>query len=287
MQYTSTKTLSKPSLWAFRSVVWEMATREFRTRYAGSALGAVWSLIHPISLILIFTLVFSKVMGARLQVGSEPAPGSYAHAIWSLAHTYGYAIYLCSGLFPWTAFTEAAQRSATAFFDNRNLIQKLRFPVEAPVAWISTFSLLNGLLTLGLLVILVLVTAQRLALSFLLLPVILGLLQVWAFGLGLMLAALTVFFRDLAQIVAILFQLWFWMTPIVYVQSLLGEKSPFLAIQKANPMFHIMQALRAIVMEGAWPAWSDLGILVGMSAISMTLGYAVVGRLRADIPDEI
>jgi lipopolysaccharide transport system permease protein len=261
---------SRASLWAFRSVVWEMAIREFRTRYAGSVLGSAWSVLHPISLILIFTFVFSRVMAARL-------PG--------VSGSFAYGIYLCAGLFPWTAFAETAQRSASAFLDNRSLIQKLRFPIEAPVAWIATFSLLNSLLTLGLLVILVLAVVHKITLSFLALPLLLALMQVWAFGLGLALASLTVFFRDLSQMVVILFQFWFWLTPIVYVQGIVPPK--FHALQAMNPMFHIMQGFHRIVMEGGWPKWTDVVVLLGMALFNLAFGYAVVSRLRADIPDEI
>jgi lipopolysaccharide transport system permease protein len=247
-----------------------MATREFRTRYAGSLLGAAWSVIHPVSLILIFTFVFSKVMSARL-------PG--------VSDTFAYAVYLCSGLFPWTAFLETCQRSATAFLDNRSLIQKLRFPIEAPVAWIATFSTLNGLLTLGLLFILVLALGHRITASFLLLPVLLALMQVWAFGLGLLLASLTVFFRDLAQMVVVLFQLWFWLTPIVYVSEIIPERFRF--AQMLNPMYYVVRTFHDIVMGGRWPRVPDVGWLAGLAGVTLVVGFLVLNRLRADIPDEI
>jgi lipopolysaccharide transport system permease protein len=247
-----------------------MAIREFRSRYAGSLFGVIWNLIHPLSLILIYTFVFSRVMKAKL-------PG--------VSDTFAYTIYLCSALLPWMTFLETGQRSATAFLDNRNLIQKLRFPIEAPVAWITTFSLLNGLLTLGLLVVLVVALGHHLAVSFLLLPVVLLLMQIWAFGLGLIFASLTVFFRDVAQMVIILFQLWFWLTPIVYVQRIVPPQ--YRLVQALNPMYYPVRALHTIVVDGRWPLLLDLGVLAGVAVVTLLLGYLITNKLRRDIPDEI
>src|SRR5207245_4791252 len=105
--------------WALRSLalhwdlLWQMVTTDLRGRYVGSSLGLFWTVIHPLVLILIYTVVFARVMGARL-------PGS--------PDAYGYGIYLCSALLPWLAFQEVVVRSTTIFPDHANLVRKVAFP---------------------------------------------------------------------------------------------------------------------------------------------------------------
>jgi lipopolysaccharide transport system permease protein len=247
-----------------------MALREFRTRYAGSALGAIWSIIHPLSLIVIFTVVFSRIMRAR--VAGLPEASSYA-------------IYLCAGIFPWNCFLETVQRSTTALLDNRNLIQKLRFPQDGPVAWLAVFSTLNGLVTMSLLVVMVLVLRHHIGPNFVLLPVLLALTQLWAFGLGTISAALTVYFRDLAQAVPILFTVWFWMTPIVYMREIVPPR--FRMVQALNPMDYALRAFQDAVMYDRWPRLLDLGVLAGTAVVTVLVSRGVLARLREAIPDDI
>jgi lipopolysaccharide transport system permease protein len=108
---------------------------------------------------------------------------------------------------------------------------------------------------------------------------------VWAFGLGLFFASLTVFFRDVAQFVIVFFQLWFWATPIVYIEQIIPPQYRW--EQSYNPMYHVVRALHTMVLDGAWPRVRDLEVLLGMAVSMLALGYLVTGRLRRDIPDEI
>src|SRR4029079_10871415 len=94
-------------------LLWQMTVTDLRGRYVGSSLGLFWSVIHPLVMIVIYTVVFSQVMGARMPNNQD---------------RYAYGLYLCSGLLPWMAFQEVVLRCTTLFPDNANLVRKVAFP---------------------------------------------------------------------------------------------------------------------------------------------------------------
>ena len=133
----------RPSLitWFVRSLMrhWDllsqMVATDLRGRYVGSALGLFWSVIHPLVMIVIYTIVFARVMGTRLQGSGDP---------------YAYGVYLCSGLFPWIAFQEIVTRSTTLFPDNANLVRKVAFPKIILYGFVALSTAVNLGLSLAL-----------------------------------------------------------------------------------------------------------------------------------------
>ena len=106
------------SLWQYRAFILGSTKREFQTKYKNSLLGFAWPIINPLALIVVYALVFSKVMGARL-------PGAAGEGSASL---YSYSIYLCIGVIVWTLFSELTSRAQVVFLENANLLKKLNFP---------------------------------------------------------------------------------------------------------------------------------------------------------------
>jgi lipopolysaccharide transport system permease protein len=193
---------------------WVLVRRDLQVRYAGSTLGALWNLIHPLMLIAIYMTIFSQVMRAKL---SATAAGAVDYG------DIGYGVHLCAGLIPWLLFSDVLTRSVGVLIDNGNFLKKISFP---PVV-LFTSVLFNGLLIhgagyltfLGILVLLGHAPPPA-ALAGLGLMLLLGLS---AMGLGLILAGLNVFFRDTAQVVSVVMQLLFWFNPIVYVKEQLFD----------------------------------------------------------------
>src|SRR5579885_427532 len=188
-----TRRVSPPSLlvWVARSLsrhwdlLWQMVATDLRGRYVGSSLGLLWSVIHPLVMIVIYTVVFSQVMGARLAGSTDP---------------YAYGIYLCSALFPWTAFQEVVTRATTIFPDNAGLVRKVAFPIF---------------------LVAVLLTGHRLHPTVLVWAPLIALQLAFGLGLGMIFSVVHVFLRDTAQLVAVGLQVAFWATPIVYVDDVL------------------------------------------------------------------
>jgi lipopolysaccharide transport system permease protein len=251
-------------------LLWQMALTDLRGRYIGSSLGLFWSVIHPLVMILIYTLVFSKVMGAKLAGSTDP---------------YGYGLYLCTALLPWIAFQEVVIRCTTLFPDNANLVRKIAFPKSILYGFVTLSTAINLLLALGVFVLALIVTRHPLHPTMLLWLPLIALQLVFGLGLGVLTSILHVFIRDTAQMVGVLFQVLFWMTPIVYVESALPASLQ--QFQRFNPLRAFSASHRMIVLDGAAPSWDRLLFLVGLTAATLALAVVTYRRFRGEILDEL
>ena len=210
----------------------ELIKRDFQGRYAGSALGLVWSFLQPLWMLLLFTFVFSTVMKISL----------------AGARTGHFAIFLFSGLLPWMALQEGVTRSSTAITDNSSLVKKLRFPAEILVLAVVLAALLHEAIAaaifLGVLAFLGELTLGGLPLLLLALPLQIAL----TLGLGLLLGAVNVFFRDIAQVLGMVFTGWFYLTPIVYPAALVPAR--FRGWIELNPLTALVELYRQAFLGG-------------------------------------
>jgi lipopolysaccharide transport system permease protein len=258
------------NLWRYRSFVLGMASREFRARYLGSVLGSVWAVIHPLTLVFIYTVIFGHLMRSRL-------PG--------VDDALGYGIFLCAGIFTWGAFTEILQRSVTVFLENGNLLKKMSFPRATLPAIVLISALLNLAIVFGILLLILLVMGRFPGWSVLgLLPLLL-VQQALALGLGIALGVLNVFFRDVGHLLAIALQLWFWFTPIVYPVTILGERTQ--ALVHLNPMTDIVAGYQGILLHGTWPTWHVYLPQLGLAIGALLLGRALFRRLSGELADHL
>ena len=205
-------------------VLMNLARREIRSQYVGSALGIVWQLITPLVLILVFWVVFS--LGFRVQ----PASG------------VPFAVWLTAGMAAWFAFAEIVSGAVHVVTGHPHLVKKVVFPVQAlPVVKVMT-SLSNHLIFVGILVVLMLILGV--SFSFWLLQVVYYFfcMVVLALGIGWIVAALNVFARDTARLVGVLLQVGMWATPILWDIKMLPE--PWRSVFAANPMHYVVQGYR-------------------------------------------
>jgi len=243
------------SIWRYRGFILGSVKREFQAKYRNSLLGAMWTVLNPLAMIVVYTTIFSQVMGNRLRGSDLP---------------YAYSIYLCAGLLTWGLFAEITGRSQSVFLENANLIKKLQFPrICLPIILVLNalvnFTIIFGLFT-GFLVLSGVFPGW---IYFALLPVLL--LQImFAVGLGMILGVLNVFFRDVGQFFNILLQFWFWFTPIVYPAAALPEGVRRLLVW--NPMAAVVEAYQTILLHGAMPDWWKL-----LPAALLALGCCVLG----------
>jgi lipopolysaccharide transport system permease protein len=258
------------SLTRNRDLLSQMVVTDLRGRYVGSSLGLFWSVIHPLVMILIYTVVFSRVMGARLSGSADP---------------YSYGVYLCAAMLPWMAFQEVVTRSTTLFPDNANLVRKIAFPKVILYGFVTLSSAINFALALGVFVVVLVATGHVPPWTLVLWPPLVALQLAFAVGLGLMTSVLHVFIRDTAQLVAVLFQVWFWLTPIVYVETILPAW-----LQRAewlNPLYVFGATHRAVVLDGVVPPPGPTLALVALTVSTLAVGVALYRRFRADMLDEL
>ena len=256
------------NLWMYRGLIWRMAARDIRSRYAGSVVGLFWSVIHPLAMIAVFTLVFSHLLKMSPFSGED-----------------SYIFYLVAGLLPWIGFQEVIQRSSTAFVDNAALIKKIPFPLEVLVANILLAGTFNLLLSLGIFVIILPLAGDLSQWGLLLLPLVIFLQVVFELGLVLFLATLTVFYRDIAQVTGVALFLWFWLTPVVYKVDFLspGLRKLFML----NPFYHLAELYRASFLGSDTPALPAILALVGVSILFLWIGSRVFDRLKREVPEVV
>jgi lipopolysaccharide transport system permease protein len=258
------------NLWRYRSFILRNAASDIRYRYAGSAAGVLWHVINPLAQILVYTLVFSQLMEMRL-------PGSAAAG--------GFALYLCAGILPWMAFSDCVLRGANAFIDNAAYLKKLPIPEQVFVAQSAMTATLSLGVSMALLFLVSLLTGGAVGTAWLGVPVVLVLLQGFGFGLGLIGSTLNVFLRDIGQALAIVLQLWMWVTPIVYVEQILP--AGLRALVAYNPAYPFIDALHRMVVLGAWPPAWEWPMMLAWAALTPLVGYLVLRRLRPEIRDAI
>lgn len=249
-------------------LIMELTTRDFRERFAGSALGALWALIWPLVNLCIYMIIFSKLMGARLPGHSD---------------VYAYGVYLTAGLVPWTAFSGTLARSAGIFVDKRHLISKVRVSLPSLLLYVNLAETVTFLVGMGIFGIFLFASGHVVARHVVLVPYVYVVQQVLAFGLGLLFATLVVFLRDLREVVGVVLQLWFWLTPIVYLREILPQGVQRLMIW--NPACVLVESYQRIFVFHDAPHMPSLVVLT-VVAHAVTLGaYMLFRALEKDIRD--
>jgi lipopolysaccharide transport system permease protein len=242
-------------------------------RYSSSILGGVWTLINPLVLILIYTLIFSKIMGARLSdLGVEFSE-------------YGYSIYLVPAVLAWSAFGNTLTRVSTVFQDKAGLIGKVSLSLRTLPLYILLSETIVFLISMSLFAIFLLLIGYPISWMWLLLIPVYLVQQLLAYSLGFGAAVLGVFVRDVIELVRITVQLWFWLTPIVYVLDILPEETQNMLAW--NPMTHFVTAFREVILYARVP---DLGALAVLAVVGLCfLAMALFGfqRLEKDLRDFI
>jgi len=251
-------------------LLWQMTVTDLRGRYIGSSLGLFWSVIHPLVMIVIYTVVFSKIMGARLAGSADP---------------YGYGLYLCAGLLPWVGFQEVVMRCTTMFPDNANLVRKVAFPKSILYGYVSLSSGINVLLAVSVFLAAYALTGHPLHASLLVWLPFIVLQLAFGLGLGVLTSVLHVFVRDTSQLVAVIFQVIFWATPIVYVESGLPEW--LRRLERYNPLYVFATTHRAIVLDGTMPSAKSILALLAITTVTLAIGLLTYRRFRAEILDEL
>lgn len=255
------------AVWHYRGFILGSVKREFRLRYNTSTLGTTWAVLNPLALVVIYTVVFSQVMNARL-------PGA--------ASIFGYGMYLCAGILCWNCFTEVSTRCMTVFIDNSNLIRKLAFPRLCLPLIVAMSSAVNfSIMLLILVAFKVFYPADNLALLSII-PLF-ALQMLFSLGLGVILGVLNVFFRDVGQFFTIVFQFWFWLTPIVYPISILPEKIQ--TIVHLNPITPLVGAYQTVFVYGAWPQWETLFSTLVVTLVLLSLAFFLYRKCSVDMVD--
>ena len=247
-----------------------LARRELLARYKGSALGIIWALVTPVVMIAIFTFIFAGLFGARFG-----ARGT----------SWDYALYLFCALLPWTMFQETLQQSSTTIVTHANLVKRVVFPLETlPVAQ-ALAALGNQMFGTLALVVATLVVNHELHATILWLPALVIPQLIATLGAAWLVASLGVFWRDIAQGIALVLMAWMFLTPIIYPESIVPERyRPFI---NANPFTALVRSYRRIFLEGTAPDWSSLAYFTAFAVVLFVFGYWWFAKTRRNFADVI
>jgi lipopolysaccharide transport system permease protein len=248
-------------LLAHRRTIEAFVRRDIQSRYVASVMGGSWAIIQPLVLLALYTFVFSHVLRVRLG-GSG---------------TTGFALYLFCGMLPWLAFAEGVTRSASVILEQAPLIRKVVFPSEILPAYVVVSALVTE--GVGLAILLAAVAlSQGLGWTLAALPVVVALQLLFTLGVAWLLASLNVFLRDIGQGLGLVMTLWMFLTPIFYPPEMIPAR--FRWLLELNPLYHVVQAYRDLVLDQRLPAPAQIAFLAVVALATFVLGYGVFRRSK-------
>jgi lipopolysaccharide transport system permease protein len=233
-----------------------MTWRDFSSRYRGSMGGLIWSVIQPLVMMVIYTIVFSLFLKIRFSTDASP---------------FTFSVYLLCGLLPWTAFSEGMSRCKDVIRGNINLVKRVVFPLEILPMNLTLTATIQQVIGLVLLVPLAWIVSGNLHLTIFLVPILLVMQLLFAMGMNWITASLAVYIPDIGHLLNMILAVWMFLTPIFYPQDIVPSQALFLF--DINPMARLVQLYRGAFMSGQLPALeSMLGTLFFCFAIFL-LGY--------------
>ncbi|QDC25601.1 ABC transporter permease [Georgenia yuyongxinii] len=265
-------------------LVLNLTRREIKGKYKRTALGQLWSLANPLAAMAIYTVVFAFII--RVQPDPGDPSGLNIFALWLLC-----------ALLPWTFFTNVVNGGMGTLVGNENLIKKVYFPriallVANSFSWMFSWSIEMVVLVLALLIV-----GSNALVWLPLVVVFMALMSLFATGVSLMLSVANVHFRDTQHFVGILFQVWFYLTPIVYPVSLVADQSErlgplfgsvtLLDLYLLNPIGQFAEVFRNLLYDNRWPDLSTALACAAWSLGAFFLGYALFKRSEKGLAEAL
>jgi lipopolysaccharide transport system permease protein len=253
-------------LWRYRELLYILAWRDVKVRYKQTALGVLWAILQPVAAMLVFTVVFGRVSGIR----PEGIP---------------YPVFLYAGLAPWTYFAASLTQASTSLVGNTSLVTKVYFPRLLIPLGIVLVPLVDFLLAFLVLVGMMVGYGVTPNWHLVTLPLFLVLALVTALGIGLLLSAVNVRYRDVPYAIPFLMQVWMFASPVIYHVSFLPERWRWLL--SLNPMTGVIEGFRwALIAEPA-PDWSVLGVSIAVAFLTAAAGLVYFRRMERHFADLI
>jgi lipopolysaccharide transport system permease protein len=260
------------SLLAYRELVYNLALRDLRLKYKRSTIGIAWSLLNPLLMMLVYTIVFSVWLRAVQTPPDRP-----------------YWVLVVGGLLAWTFFSSAWGSAPGSFVHSSNLVSRVYFPIEAlPIAGVLA-NFVNFLISLAILLVALAIVRMPLGVSLVLLPVILIAQLAFTIGISLLIATLTVYLRDLEHLIGVALMALMYLTPVIYPldPTMVPQLAQWIPYLKLNPLAWFLDNYHAILYYGTWPSAREMTLMLAASLAALVIGYVVFLRLRARLPEEV
>lgn len=236
----------------YKDLLKELVTRDIKIRYRRSVLGMFWTILNPILMMCVFTIVFSRLFRSDIE---------------------NFTVYFLCGNVIWAFMTESTNNALNSIVGNQSLIKKVYIPKYFfPVSKVLS-SLVNLFFAYIAMMIVMFVTRTPFHITMLLSVLPIFYVMLFSIGLGMCLATWMVFFRDVFQLYSVITLAWMYLTPMFYPASLLEEVLP--AALRWNPMYHYISYLRCLVLEGSIPDITENIFCLMFSVIIFVIGLIV------------
>lgn len=252
-------------IFQYREMIFSLVKRDLRGRYKGSVLGFLWTFINPLLQLLVYTMVFSAIMRSGIK---------------------DYYMFLFVALVPWIFFSTSLTGGASCIIAQQDMVKKIYFPREVlPIAHVTS-QFINMLFCFVVIFAVLIIGRYQLHFKALLcLPVVMIVEYILALGITMVVAAVTVYLRDVEYILGILTMAWQFLTPVMYGVDMVPEQLK--KIFYVNPMTPIIIAYRKILYEGQVPQLDTLvsGALMGI--LILVIGWILFHRLQKHFVEEL
>lgn len=239
----------------------QLVTKDFKIKYRRSILGVAWSVLNPLLMMVVMSIVFSTIFGQSRNGSITPEM---------------YPLYLIVGNITFSVMSESTNQALMSIIAASSLLKKVKvhrwvFPVQKVL-----FSLVNFAFSLVAVALVMLWFRVLPTWHLILLPVCLFLLMCFCMGLGMMLSALAVFFRDVMHLWTVVITAWMYLTPIFWTADYIGQMAHWIQVLVVvNPMFNYLQFMRDIFLFNTTPSMLTLGLCVFWAVAALVVGYAV------------
>lgn len=230
--------------------------RDITIRYKRSVLGFFWTMLHPLLLVLILTMVFSTVFRFT---------------------TPRYEVYVLAALLPWNFFSQTTIGSMASLAWNGALLKRVRVPKSIFTLSLVVAGLINLALAYIPLILIMLVRGAPVRVTFLFLPLSLLILATFTYGLSLLFGAVAVYFVDVREMYAVALTALLYMTPVIYPVEVLPER--YRGIFELNPLLYFIEIVRVPVYDGVLPSIKALGIASALAVVAVVVGWVTFRRM--------
>jgi len=244
-------------------LILHLAHRSFILRYKGSTLGVLWWALLPLCQLLVIAFVFQKIF----KWGTEDYPA-----------------FLFAGLLPWNWFSTCINSAGNLFLGNRDLMRRPNFAPQTLIVVDALTNLLTFMISLPILFALLAFYGRGMTISLVFFPLLVLIQGILTVGLGLIIATLNIFYRDVAHIVSVAIMLVFWLTPIFYRPEIVPKE--YRLLFTLNPLTPLVESYRAVFF-GTPMDWNSLLICCIISVMIYIFGYIIYQRQLPDIIDFI
>lgn len=251
-------------IYKYRHMLFTLVKQDINGKYKGSIFGFLWTLLNPLFMLLVYSVVFKFVFKSNIE---------------------NYPIYLFVCLMPWNAFNSMIGAGTTCVSNNSSIIKKVYFPREVLPLSVIISNTIQYCFSLVITLIAIMISGVGLSAYALLLPLVMVVQITFAFGIILMLSAANVFIRDVQYMMNPIMMIWMYACPILYSIEMVPEK--WLSLYKLNPMVTILQGYQSVLYNKSLPDFKALEIVFAISIVICIIGWNVFNKLQRRFAEEV